>query len=211
MYCNARQEASYHWCRQQVRDPAELEDPSDEQHHADKQGECCGGRSDRGGASRGEGSQRSCEYRRYGRVSAGRQNATCAYGSKADSCSDEGIKPDLWLKAPELCRGHLFWDGDGRERQSGNGIPGDIILRPALKRTEQDSRPPPSGDTHVCAQTALSFGICSWLRKVMPTQWSDYIMLHALAFLRFMTSSYPAPAGPLAKSRLRRNPCGVGR
>src|SRR5262249_56442148 len=78
MYGNTRQEASYHWCRQQVRDPAELEDPSGEQHHADEQGECCGGRSDRGGASGGESSQRSCEYRRYGRVSAGRQYATCA-------------------------------------------------------------------------------------------------------------------------------------
>src|SRR5262249_27803384 len=113
----------------------------------------------------------------------------------------------LWLKAPELCRGHLFWDGDGRERQSGKDIPADIILRPALKRTEQDSRPPPSGDTHVCAQTALSFGfVLPW--EVMPTQWND-IMLRALAVLRFMTSSY-APSGPLAKSSLRRKPCGVG-
>jgi len=32
----------------------------------------------------------------------------------------------------------------------------------------------------------------------MPTQWSDDITLHALAVLRFMTSSYPAPAGPPA-------------
>jgi ABC transporter substrate binding protein len=45
--------------------------------------------------------------------------------------------------------------------------------------------------------------------EVMPTQWSDDIMLHALAVLRFTTSSHPAPAGPLAKSGLRRKPCGV--
>src|SRR5262249_42273527 len=111
---------------------------------------------------------------------------------------------------PELCRGHLFWDGDGRERQSGKDIPADIILRPALKRTEQDSRPPPSGDTHVCAQTALSFGFVPAVgghAHAMERRYDD-IMLHALAVLRFMTSSY-APSGPLAKSSLRRKPRGV--
>jgi hypothetical protein len=48
MCSNASQESGYHWCRQQVCDPAELKRSCNQQHRGDQQGEGYGGRSDRG-------------------------------------------------------------------------------------------------------------------------------------------------------------------
>src|SRR5262249_48598636 len=62
--------------------------------------------------------------------------------------------------------------------------------RPRRRAAEQrDELAPTAVDRHVALP---------W--EIMPTQWSDDITLHALAVLRFMTSSYPALAGPPAKS-----------
>ena len=89
------------------------------------------GRSVMGRSGRGEHRQRAGENRRDGRIAPTESRRLSPNSSKPDRGGNQREQADLRRDVGEAGGRHLRRDGDGRQRQAGDGVDAEVTGTPA--------------------------------------------------------------------------------